>query len=30
MGEWETFEEDRPYVLTELRKGFLDYAEVLS
>lgn len=30
MGEWEAFEEDRPYVLEELRKGFLDYAEVLS
>jgi hypothetical protein len=30
MGEWEAFEEDRPYVLAELRKGFLDYAEVLS
>lgn len=30
MGEWEAFEEDREYVLEELRKGFLDYAEVLS
>lgn len=30
MGEWEAFEENRPYVLEELRKGFLDYAEVLS
>jgi hypothetical protein len=30
MGSWEAFEEDRPYVLKELRKGFLDYAEVLS
>ncbi len=30
MGEWEAFEEDRPYVLEELRKGFLDYVEVLS
>jgi hypothetical protein len=30
LGEWEAFEEDRPYVLEEFRKGFLDYAEVLS
>lgn len=30
MGEWEAFEEDREYVLAELRKGFLDYVEVLS
>jgi hypothetical protein len=30
MGQWEAFEEDRDYVLGEFRKGFLDYAEVLS
>lgn len=30
MGAWEAFEEDREYVLAELRKGFLDYVEVLS
>mgnify|MGYP001580605193 CR=1 FL=1 len=30
MGGWEAFEENREYVLSELRKGFLDYAEVLS
>lgn len=30
MGAWEAFEEDRPYVLDEIRKGFVDYVEVLS
>jgi hypothetical protein len=30
MAPWESFEEDRPYVLEELRKGLMDYVEVLS
>lgn len=30
MPAWEGFEENRSYVLEQLRKGFLDYVEILS